>query len=79
MVRLGTMEMLLLLLWRHITHYSEGHAVAGDAITVHALRFVSAPEPQVFRNEISRKLGGALQRLEGLELVSVPINHGCFL
>ncbi|KAF7421056.1 hypothetical protein PC9H_011576 [Pleurotus ostreatus] len=65
---LGTMEMLLLLLWRHIMHYSEGHAVAGDAITVHALRFVSAPEPQVFRNEISRKLGGALQRLESLEL-----------
>ncbi|KIK56168.1 hypothetical protein GYMLUDRAFT_87421 [Collybiopsis luxurians FD-317 M1] len=63
----NTLEMLLLLLWRHIIYYAEGTHVKTpqlNASTATALRFLSTPDPQAFRLEIGKKLMPALQRLQ---------------
>ncbi|KAF7297146.1 hypothetical protein MIND_00947600 [Mycena indigotica] len=72
----GTAEMILLLLWRHVVYYAEGHhplpttsnGANLKASTTYALRFLSPPEPVAFRTEVGKRLGPVLLRLAGLDL-----------
>ncbi|KAF7320904.1 Nucleoporin [Mycena chlorophos] len=76
----GTAEMLLLLLWRHVLYYAEGGVPAANTAsagngglkastaTAYALRFLAAPDPETFRAEIGARLAPVLGRLAGLEL-----------
>jgi nuclear pore complex protein Nup205 len=72
---IDTLEMLLLLLWRHLAYYSDGHHHQGDsklkASSTQAMRFLSTPEPSAFRMEVRKKLATALQRLASQDLVSL--------
>ncbi|KAJ7620549.1 nucleoporin Nup186/Nup192/Nup205 [Mycena polygramma] len=75
---LGTLEMVLLLLWRHLVYYAEGqHMNAPNppppstilrGSTAHALRLLSPPEPEAFRADVAQRLGPVLSRLAGLDL-----------
>ncbi|KAJ7619541.1 nucleoporin Nup186/Nup192/Nup205 [Roridomyces roridus] len=64
---LGTLEMLLLLLWRHLVYYADVGAkpVANPAS---ALRFLAPPEPEAFREGVAQRLAPALMRLASLDL-----------
>nr|GAT46575.1 predicted protein [Mycena chlorophos] len=76
----GTAEMLLLLLWRHVLYYAEGGVPAANTAsagngglkastaTAYALRFLAAPDPETFRAEVGARLAPVLGRLAGLEL-----------
>ncbi|KAG7087591.1 hypothetical protein E1B28_013544 [Marasmius oreades] len=68
---ISTVEMVLLLLWRHIGYYGEnenqtpknpGSSTLGGS----AMRFLAAPEPENLRLEVGRKLQPSLQRLQSL-------------
>jgi len=62
---LNTVEMLLLLLWRHLLHYSESrHSGNPKSSTSQAMRFLSSPEPKTFCSEVQKKLAPVLQRLD---------------
>ncbi|KAJ7041203.1 nucleoporin Nup186/Nup192/Nup205 [Mycena alexandri] len=76
---LGTLEMVLLLLWRHLVYYAEGQHLSSPnppnnnnaslkSSTAHALRFLSPPEPDAFRADIARRLAPVLARLATLDL-----------
>jgi nuclear pore complex protein Nup205 len=77
----GTLEMVLLLLWRHLVYYAEGQHMNSPnpppttnggsslrASTAHALRFLSPPEPEAFRSDVAQRLAPVLTRLAGLDL-----------
>ncbi|KAJ7279033.1 hypothetical protein C8J57DRAFT_1434189 [Mycena rebaudengoi] len=73
---LGTMEMVLLLLWRHLVYYAEGHhannpPANAKASTMHAMRFLSTPEPEAFRLDVAKRLVPTLQRLAAIDLANV--------
>ncbi|KAF7373366.1 hypothetical protein MSAN_00546200 [Mycena sanguinolenta] len=76
---LGTLEMVLLLLWRHLVYYAEGQHMnapnppssenlRGSTTTPNPLRFLSPPEPEAFRTDIAQRLAPVLARLAGLDL-----------
>ncbi|KAJ7682921.1 nucleoporin Nup186/Nup192/Nup205 [Mycena rosella] len=79
---LGTLEMVLLLLWRHLVYYAEGHHMSSPnppssgagtgaslkSSTAHALRFLAPPEPDAFRGDVAQRLAPALARLASLDL-----------
>ncbi|KZT24940.1 hypothetical protein NEOLEDRAFT_1178711 [Neolentinus lepideus HHB14362 ss-1] len=72
-ILLTTIEMLTLLLWRHILQYSEGIDIGSlppKSSLAQSMRFVSAPDGQTFRAEVGRKLGPVLQQLASLEFDS---------
>ena len=81
----GTIEMLLLLIWRHVEYYTDpenagrGETWKGALTASHtmssALRFLAAPpEPQVFKEEVGKRLAPVLQRLSSPNVVS---SHCC--
>lgn len=65
-----TMEMLLLLLWRHISYYcTEGGLqtqLSTSRPTHSAMRLLSAPDLETFREEVIKALGPALVRVQDL-------------
>ncbi|KAF7300289.1 hypothetical protein MKEN_01353000 [Mycena kentingensis (nom. inval.)] len=76
---IGTAEMLLLLLWRHVVYYADGNhphppppsgtgTSSLKASTTYALRFLSPPDPEHFRGEIAKRLGPVLLRLAALDM-----------
>ncbi|KAJ6526561.1 nucleoporin Nup186/Nup192/Nup205 [Mycena vulgaris] len=75
---LGTLEMVLLLLWRHLVYYAEGHHMSSPnpppsgaslkSSTTHALRLLAPPEPEAFRGDVAQRLAPTLARLAGLDL-----------
>ncbi|KAG6865339.1 hypothetical protein C0991_003376 [Blastosporella zonata] len=83
-VLLDTIEMLLLLLWRHIQHYASPSAALpapSASLALSAListkpqdamnttmRFLASPDPETFKADITHRLGLALGKLEGLDL-----------
>jgi nuclear pore complex protein Nup205 len=70
--RADTLEMLLLLLWRHLVYYCEGHHINNPDLktsTSHAMRFLSSPDAQTFQSEAGIRLAPTLQRLSSLDLV----------
>ncbi|KAF8637106.1 hypothetical protein AX17_003010 [Amanita inopinata Kibby_2008] len=80
--QLGTMEMLLLLTWRHIEYYCDpetagrGDTWKGSLSASHtmstALRFLaSPPEPEVFKAEVGKRLAPVLQKLTSLSVQDI--------
>ncbi|KAH9948497.1 nucleoporin Nup186/Nup192/Nup205 [Amylocystis lapponica] len=70
-VALQSLEMLLLLLWRHLQFYAEGQHIDNPDLKgtlAHTLRFSSSPDIDSLRSEAARKLTPALQRLQALDL-----------
>ncbi|KAF8272691.1 nucleoporin Nup186/Nup192/Nup205 [Lactarius quietus] len=67
---LASVEMVLLLLWRHITYYCESRHVNNPtmkASTAAVLRSVPQPfDSEVFREEGAKRLAQALHQLNGL-------------
>lgn len=70
---LDTLEILLLLLWRHLQYYTEARPDGSQiqASTPHITRLVTSMDSESFRAEISRKLSALLQRLDALNVVIV--------
>ncbi|KAF9445985.1 hypothetical protein P691DRAFT_777187 [Macrolepiota fuliginosa MF-IS2] len=66
-----TLEMLLLLLWRHLEYYVEsgnmGNPPARTSLT-NAMRLLATSSPDQFREEIAMKLNPLLQRISSLEI-----------
>jgi len=70
-ILLITLEMLLLLLWRHLVYYAEGrhtNNIELKASMPHAMRFLSSPDADTFCAEAGNKLAPSLQRLSSLNL-----------
>jgi len=69
----GTLEILLLLLWRHLQYYTEAKPAGSQirASTPHITRLVTSMDAESFRVEIPRKLSALLQRLDALDVVIV--------
>ncbi|EMD35026.1 hypothetical protein CERSUDRAFT_125016 [Gelatoporia subvermispora B] len=68
---LSAVEMLLLLLWRHLVFYAEGRHINNPDLkgaVSHMMRFVSAPDPGTFAADTQRKFAPVVQRLRSLEL-----------
>lgn len=69
--------MLLLLLWRHLTCYTDDGQVKMpqlNASNATALRFLSTPDPRTFRLEVGKKLMPALERLQILVAVRLSLS-----
>lgn len=67
-----TLEILLLLLWRHLQYYTEakhdGSQIQGS--TPHITRLVTSMDVEMFRAEVPRRLSALLQRLDVLDVVN---------
>lgn len=68
-----TLEILLLLLWRHLQYYTEAKPAGAQiqASTPHITRLVTSMDVESFRVEVPRKLSALLQRLDALDVVIV--------
>lgn len=70
---LGTTEMVLLLLWRHLASYAEtdpSHRVVPPATNLRAsLRMLPVVDATTFKDEAGKRLVGALTRISSLDLV----------
>ncbi|TFY64741.1 hypothetical protein EVJ58_g2418 [Rhodofomes roseus] len=69
--RTGSLEMLLLLLWRHLDFYCEGRHINNPDLKgsiSHAMRFSSSPDVETLKMEAARKIVPAFHRLESLDL-----------
>ncbi|KAF9477995.1 hypothetical protein BDN70DRAFT_880524 [Pholiota conissans] len=74
-VLLASLEMTLLLLWRHVAYYATPSHIGGPpakatVANVSAMRMIAAAEPEQFRRDIAAKVGGVTGRLASLELDS---------
>ena len=69
---IATLEMLLLLIWRHIEYYAEPrHMNVPPAKTTvaNAMRLLATSEPEAFQADVRQKIAPSLQKLEFLDLV----------
>ena len=76
-ILLDTLEMLLLLVWRHVEYYAEPRHMnmpPAKATITNAMRLLATAEPEVFRAEVASKIQPALQRLSSLDLVSLLLS-----
>ena len=78
---LDTLEILLLLLWRHLRYYSEARPAGSQiqASTPHITRLVTSMDVESFRAEVPRKLSALLQRLDALNVVNCFSFHEMFI
>ncbi|KAK0437028.1 hypothetical protein EV421DRAFT_1829501 [Armillaria borealis] len=60
-----TTEMILLLLWRHMLYYCDETRTKSSE-KAYAIRLLSMPDPQSFRQDVGNKLRPVLQRLKSL-------------
>lgn len=69
----GTLEILLLLLWRHLQYYTEAKPTGSQirASSPHITRLVASMDAESFRVEVLRKLSALLQRLDMLDVVII--------
>ncbi|TDL27118.1 hypothetical protein BD410DRAFT_714859 [Rickenella mellea] len=79
---LSSLEMLLLLIWRHLIYYNEGSAVEGQRYAAPVLQgrqqqqmsrsstmqFPAMPDTRTFQKDVARALGRVLGKLQDLEL-----------
>jgi len=69
---LGTTEMLLLLLWRHLASYADADpsrpAVPPPAQLRTSMRLLPAVDATTFKDEVGKRLVGALTRISSLDL-----------
>jgi nuclear pore complex protein Nup205 len=71
----ATLEMLLLLVWRHVEYYAEPRHMnmpPTKTTVANAMRLLATSEPAVFQADVRQKIAPVLQKLEFLDLV-------CFL
>ncbi len=67
-----SLEMLLLLLWRHLAFYLEGRHINNPDLKgsiAHTMRFASSPDVDTLNAEAQRKLAPVLGALQSLDLV----------
>lgn len=67
----GSLEMLLLLLWRHLEFYCEGRHINNPDLKgsiSHTMRFASSPDVETLKMEVAKKVVSAFHRLENLDL-----------
>ena len=67
--------MLLLVLWRHIEYYAEGHYLDDPdlkASTARMTRLMAGPDVDSFRVDLGRKLVPVLHRLDMVRLIPLP-------
>ena len=83
---IATLEMLLLLIWRHIEYYAEPRHMnrpPTKTTVANAMRLLATSEPAVFQADVRQKIAPSLQRLELLELVCfftrLPFSYLFFL
>lgn len=71
----ASVEMLLLLLWRHVSYFAEGRHINNPSLkttTAGVMRHLpAAADEETFRMEAAKKLAPALTRLSILDLVRV--------
>ncbi|KAI0742693.1 nucleoporin Nup186/Nup192/Nup205 [Daedaleopsis nitida] len=70
---LNSLEMLLLLLWRHLAFYLEGRHINNPDLKgsiAHTMRFASSPDVDTLKTEAQRRLAPVLGALQSLDLVS---------
>ena len=63
----ATLEMLLLLLWRHIEYYAEPRHMnmpPAKTTVANAMRLLATSEPEVFQADVRQKIAPSLQKLE---------------
>lgn len=72
---LSTIEMLLLLLWRHLASYAETdptHPIAPQPLNLKSsMRLLPAPDTESFKSEVGKRLMGPLVKISNLDLVGV--------
>ena len=71
---IATLEMLLLLIWRHVEYYAEPQHMnmpPAKTTVANAMRLLATSEPQVFQAEVRQKIAPSLQRLQFLDLVCI--------
>ncbi|CCM02106.1 uncharacterized protein FIBRA_04183 [Fibroporia radiculosa] len=71
LIALSSLEMLLLLLWRHLVFYCEGRHINNPDLKgsiSHTMRFATSPDVETLIAEVTKKLVPALQRLQTLDL-----------
>lgn len=75
----ASVEMLLLLLWRHILFYAEGRHINNPSVktsTAGVVRYLSAvSDEDEFRMDAARKLAPVIQRVGALDLVRVFLSE----
>ncbi|KAL6308871.1 nucleoporin Nup186/Nup192/Nup205 [Sparassis latifolia] len=77
-VTITSLEMLLLLLWRHLLFYSEGRHINNPDLKgsiSHMMRLTSSPDVDVIKAEAARKLMPVLQRMQTLDLTEETIGE----
>ncbi|KZT66755.1 hypothetical protein DAEQUDRAFT_767725 [Daedalea quercina L-15889] len=70
-ITLSSLEMLLLLLWRHLDFYCEGRHINNPDLKgsiSHMMRFASSPDVETLKIEAARKIVPVFHRLENLDL-----------
>lgn len=79
---IATLEMLLLLIWRHIEYYAEPRHMnmpPAKTTVANAMRLLATSEPEVFQADVRQKIAPSLQKLEFLDLVcfstQLPLLH----
>ena len=68
----ASLEMLLLLLWRHLDFYCEGRHINNPDLKgsiSHTMRFASSPDVETLKMEVAKKVVPAFHRLENIDLV----------
>ncbi|KAL1938972.1 hypothetical protein VTO73DRAFT_11125 [Trametes versicolor] len=68
---LNSLEMLQLLLWRHLVFYSEGRHINNPDLKgsiAHTMRFASSPDIDTLHTEAQRRLARVLKAFEALDL-----------
>lgn len=68
----ASLEMLLLLLWRHLDFYCEGRHINNPDLKgsiSHTMRFASSPDVETLKMEVAKKVVLAFHRLENIDLV----------
>jgi nuclear pore complex protein Nup205 len=66
------MEVLLLILWRHLSYYLDGYQPNVLKDSTRVIQCMDIPDPTKIRSDIGKKLEPILQRLSTMDIV-------CFL
>lgn len=72
-VVLDTIEMLLLVIWRHLDYYFDRQRMSTPptkATVGNAMRLLATTDPEVLKREVANRIVGTLIRLNSVELVS---------
>lgn len=68
-VLLSALEMLLLLLWRHVAYYTAPGSPPVQATVGNALRLLASTDPEGFQREVGARVGALVGKIQGLDVV----------